>query len=577
MSFTDYVFLPLVIISVIVYHVLPMRGRWIWLLGISVLFYATWGIDLLPLAMMITCVAWGAGLLMESRLGLKEDPAEAATPPGKRPRRPSPQKKKRNRIILWLAALVLVGILCYSKAQQRLTGIALFEPVVAFVSGIQRSVIALFDRIPVIRETTQYGAGWDVAVLELLGFRQIEGLTMALKGGMPRYTWIVPLGLSYYTLSLVGYLADIYWGKEKPEKNYFRLLLFVLYFPKILEGPISKYRTVAPQLFEGHPFSYERVKFGLQRAVWGCFKKLVIADRVAGVVTSIFSDYASRTGSEFLVGAILGAVQLYCDFSGCMDIALGVSECYGITLEENFKRPFSSRTAAEFWRKWHMTLGTWFKDYVYMPLAVSPKLMKVSGWLRKKLNMRVAKAFMTAVPLSVVWILTGLWHGTGANYLLWGVYWGAILIVSSIFDPEIKALTRKLKIRTDSRGFRFFQVARTALLFVISRLITLPASRFVIKHVFATLFRNFAPGKLVDGSLLNMGISGPQWVVLLLAVALVAFIGHKQEKGVKIRQWIAQRPVLVRWGIYYAVVFAILIFGAYGAGYDASTFVYMRF
>lgn len=175
---------------------------------------------------------------------------------------------------------------------------------------------------------------------------------------------IVPLGISYYTFSVIGYLADVYWGKEKAEKNFLKFLLFILYFPKILEGPIENYRPLADRLFEGHKFDYKQFCFGLQIMVYGAFKKLVVADRLVILTDEIFGteSYVNYGGAMVLVGAVFRALQMYADFSGCMDMALGMSQALGIELRKNFNHPFFSKSAAEFWRRWHITLGVWFKD-----------------------------------------------------------------------------------------------------------------------------------------------------------------------------------------------------------------------
>ena len=191
-------------------------------------------------------------------------------------------------------------------------------------------------------------------------------------------TIIIPLGISYYSFSLIGYLADVYWQKDKAEKNFFKFLLYMIYFPQILQGPIPRHKRLSSDLFEVKKFDYKTLCFGLQRAVWGYFKKLVIADRFGILSNTIWGDIDSYKGQFVIVALLSSVVYLYCDFSGCMDIALGISESLGVRLDENFKRPFFSKSAAEFWRRWHITLGTWFKDYVYMPLVINPGLITTS-------------------------------------------------------------------------------------------------------------------------------------------------------------------------------------------------------
>ena len=539
MIFTDYLFLPAFLISLGIYFVIPKKNRWIVLLVTSILFYFSWGIILLPFIIFSSLIAYIAALKMEAVYNegteiIKEKQEEQGT-------KEQTNTKSKNKKTLLVAIGLILLLLVYVKAQKYLVEIPLFAGILEFISNVYKACNELSSKIPVV--------SLFVSITE----KETETLSL-----------LYPLGISYYTLSLIGYLADVYWKKEKAEKNYLRFFLFVVYFPKILEGPISRHRNISLQLNEGHEFDYKRVCFGLQRVMWGYFKKLIIADRLSTLVNGVFGNISLHMGSELLVAAIFGAVQLYCDFSGCMDIALGVSECFGITLEENFKQPFASRSAAEFWRRWHITLGAWFKDYVFMPLAISPRLMKISGFLRKKLGKRVGKSFLSVIPLAVVWLLTGLWHGTGANYMVWGIYWGLLIILSSVFEPEIRKLTAKLKIDTTSPGFRFFQMSRTFWLFVISRIITLPETLEGTWYTIQSIFTNFAPWKLVDGSLYKLGIDRPQFLVTMLALALVGFVGSRHEKGIRIREWIAAS-------------FAVLIFGAYGPGYDAGSFVYMQY
>lgn len=283
-----------------------------------------------------------------------------------------------------------------------------------------------------------------------LGNWVLQGLAglLSLNGDMMHA--ISALGVSYYTFSLISYVADVYWRKDRAETNFFRLLLFVLYFPKILQGPISRHKNLAPQLAQPHKFDYKGFCFGLQLMLWGYFKKMVIADRLAIFVNTVFGNAESASGSHLLVAACFAAFHLYCDFSGCMDIVGGFSQILGLKLEENFNHPFFSKTAAEFWRRWHITLGTWFKDYVLMPLMISPKLIGISRRLRERFGPRAGKTFMNIVPVAAVWLLTGLWHGTSWNYVVWGIYWGSMMIFSTVFAPEIKKITKFLRINTET-------------------------------------------------------------------------------------------------------------------------------
>ena len=391
-----------------------------------------------------------------------------------------------------------------------------------------------------------------------------------------KFNYIVPLGISYYTFSAIGYLADVYWGKDTAECNFFKLALFLLFFPKILQGPIARHRNLGRQLVEGHAFDYKEFCFGMQLAIWGYFKKMVIADRISIFTDSVYSKYSSFGGAIIVFSTVLAAVQLYCDFSGCIDIAAGVSQMFGIKLEKNFDHPFFSHTVSEFWRRWHITLGTWFKDYIYMPLVVSPRLIRLSGKVRKRFGKRPGKAVMTIIPLAVVWILTGLWHGTGANYLVWGAYWGILIILSTVFAPEIKKAATYFHINTDSTSWKCIQVVRTFLLFCIGRLITIPGDLAVTGQLFKSIFTEPQLWQLFDDTLYAQGLEWKEFVLMLLMIGILWFISLQQRKG-SIREKIAGWNLIVRCFFYASAVIFILIFGIYGPSYDTSGFVYMNY
>ena len=409
-----------------------------------------------------------------------------------------------------------------------------------------------------------------------LGNWVLQGLAglLSLDGNLMHA--VVALGVSYYTFSLISYVADVYWRKDRAETNFLRLLLFVLYFPKILQGPISRHKELAPQLAQPHKFDYREFCFGLQLMLWGYFKKMVIADRLAIFVNTVFGNASDASGSHLLVAACFAALQVYCDFSGCMDIVGGLSQCLGVALEKNFNHPFFSKTAAEFWRRWHITLGVWFKDYVYMPLVISPRLVKLSKRARERFGPRAGKTVMTVLPLLAVWLLTGLWHGTGWNYVTWGLYWGGIIICSTVFAPELKKLTKTLHINTETGSWKIFQMVRTFLLFVLGRIITIPGDLGVSWKVLRNIAINFHVENLVDGSLYTLGLDRPNFILAIVCIFVLWSASMFQERGC-VRERLAGSNIVFRWSAYYLLFFSIIIFGIYGPGYDASSFVYMKF
>ena len=385
-----------------------------------------------------------------------------------------------------------------------------------------------------------------------------------------------PIGISYYTFSLISYLADIYWGKDRAERNLFRLFLFVIYFPKIIQGPISRHKDLARQLAERHYFSYQDFCFGLQLMIWGFFKKLVISERAGIVVSQAIGNYDNYGGGILFIATILSAVQIYCDFSGYMDIAIGASQTLGIRLEQNFDHPFFSKSAAEFWRRWHITLGTWFKDYVYMPLVISPRLIKLSGWIRKHVGKQAGKAVMTIIPLTAVWILTGVWHGTGLNYIVWGMYWGSIIIFSTLCNKKMKRLTEWLHINTRSSSWKIFQIIRTFLLFSFGRLITVPGNLAVSVKILKKFVIDLRIWELVDGTIYTLGLDRINFQFMLLCIGILWTVSLLQKRG-RIREEIAKWNFAFRCMFYCAAIWSVMVFGMYGPNYDANAFLYMNF
>lgn len=420
------------------------------------------------------------------------------------------------------------------------------------------------------------------ATLCMLLYSKIgSSLIIALKNILSlnslSFNEIIPLGISYYTFSIISYMTDVYWKKQNAEHNYFKFFLYVSYFPHILQGPIPRYKKLASQLYEGHTLNYKNLCYGLQRMIWGYFKKLIIADRFALLTSEVFENYSSYEGIIFIIAAFFAAIELYCDFSGCMDIALGFSEILSIHLDENFRQPFYAKSSAEFWHRWHITLGLWFKDYIYMPIVISPTLAEISQKSKKIINSRFAKNLMTIIPLTAVWILTGLWHGTGANYIIWGCYWGSIIIISTLFATEYKKLIKTLNINTSSKYYKRFQILRTCSLYIFSRLLTVPSSLEASREIILKIFKNFNIWVLFDETLYDIGLDRKDFWIGIMAILILWKINSLKEKGIRVRDKIASYPIILRWLIYYFGILSIIIFGIYGSEHVGTTFTYMKY
>lgn len=391
------------------------------------------------------------------------------------------------------------------------------------------------------------------------------------------FKFIIPLGLSYYTFTNIGYILDVYWKKIPAEKDFTYFALFTIYFPHIVQGPISRYSQLAPQFASPKKFNYDQVTSGLQLMLWGYFKKMVIADRINILVSEVIGNYNNYYGVVFIVAIALYSIQIYADFSGCMDIVGGISETFGISLAKNFDHPYFSRTIPEFWRRWHITLGAWFKDYVYYPISISSFVKKASKKVRKKWSAKVGRKFTACVPTLSIWILTGIWHGAAWNFVLWGLFHAALMTAGIICEESNQKLTKALKIQTDTFSWRLFQITRTFILCCIGRIFFIaPNGVQSAFDIIGRIFSSPSLWQLFDGTLLSLGLDGPNFVLMLITIGILWCVSALQEK-MELRKEFAKQNIIFRWTILYMAIFSILIFGIYGAGYDASAFIYNQF
>lgn len=397
-------------------------------------------------------------------------------------------------------------------------------------------------------------------------------------------TIAAPLGVSYLILMLISYMCDVSWGLVEAQKNPLKFLLYVLYFPIITSGPITRYLEVEHQLFAPHSFDYEQFCFGVQRIVWGFFKKLVVAERIGIIVGTIYGSWQQYSGFTLALGLLLYAPQVYFDFSGCIDMVLGASECLGITLPENFRQPFFSTSVSEIWRRWHISLGFWVKDYVLYPILKSTAIQHLSKFLKTKLGKknRYAKMFPTWLGMFVTWFTVGFWHGGNWKYIFGGgFFFFAIIAMGQLLEPIFAFLTRTLKIRTETASWKLFLRLRTFFLFAsavsFQRAFSFKEGLKMWRHVFTS----FNPWIFVDGTLFKLGLDAKDFFVLIFALLIVLFVeigehGGK-EKAVSMRKRVAGQNIAFRWLVYLGLVFSVLIFGMYGEGFKASDFIYQGF
>lgn len=396
---------------------------------------------------------------------------------------------------------------------------------------------------------------WCGTVVNSMIGKIIEGGSISLP------SFIVPVGISYYTLMAISYLVDVYKGKIEKEENFFKYLLYLTYFPTIVQGPISRYDKVREQLTAGKKIDFEKLRQNLLLILFGLIKKMVIADRVAIFANHCFSNYETMEGPILYVGAVCYSIQLYMDFSGCVDICRGVSALFGIDLIDNFNAPYFARSIKEFWGKWHISLSSWLKDYVYIPLGGNRK-----GQKRKYMN------------LLATFFVSGIWHGAGINFMFWGLLHGVYQTIGDITAGQRKKIRTTLQIKEGSVSEKIYQTIITFNL-VTFAWIFFRSTRFLsgIEYV-GNMLRFSSVEKLFDGSMFITGFSFAQCVVVLVNIIMISVMDYfRSKKNKNLMGGILNSQILVRWIIYFILIYDVILFGVYGQGYDMSGFLYGGF
>lgn len=416
----------------------------------------------------------------------------------------------------------------------------------------------------------KYAAFFTLNINSLLDLLNIKVVL-----NVPKF--ILPIGISFYTLEAISYMVDVYHGKIEYDNNLVRLALYLSYFPYLIEGPIVKYEEVKDKLIEGKKLEYKNVTFGAQRILYGILKKVVVADRLNLLIKMIFSNYTEFNGSILFFASICYTIQLYMEFSGTMDVALGTSEMFGINLPENFKSPFFSKTISEFWQRWHITLGRWFKDYIYYPLSLSKPIKKFMSFARKHVGNYYGPLLAGTIALAAVWLSNGLWHGAAWKYIFFGVYHFTLILLNNLFEPLKRFICHKLKINRQNIFYKVMQMFIVFNLVVIGEMFFRADTLTDGFNILASILTNFNISKFFDGTLLTLGLDFCDFAIVIITLVIVFIISFLREKNISIREVIASKPIVVRWIIYYALILFILIFGAYGSNYEPIGPIYAEF
>lgn len=510
MNYTSVLYYAFLAALILLYYIVPDRAKWPVLLAGSLVFYRLLVGNTLMFAAFLLMIAasYGFGLLIE-RSSAKRSPAAEGSPvsKGAHVAKGSPASK----------GLLAAGILVTAA------------PLIAF--KVSESGSAHFA---------------NVAAHVPAPFSSGKSL-------------LLPIGASFFTLQMIAYLVDIYRGKISAQRNPLRYALFISFFPQIIQGPIPRYEQLGEQLFTPHKFDSRNLVRGFHLILWGFFLKFMIADKAGVVVDTVFGNAKMYKGVYVLVAGALYSIQLYADFQSCTTLSRGAAKCLGIDVINNFDHPYLATSIKDFWRRWHISLSTWLRDYVYIPAGGSRR-----GTFRKYLN------------LVLTFAVSGIWHGGSFKFLFWGLLHAFYQITGDFTMKARDRVYELLRIDRDSYLRHIFKSAGTFFLAMTAWIIFRAGSLRTALQMILSMFtvRNY--WVLWDDSLLTLGLDWKEWSVLLHSIALLFVISLLQTKG-SVSAWILRQHIIVRWTVYIGAVLAVMLCGTYGFGYDAKAFIYGGF
>lgn len=497
MLFNSIDFMLFFPVAVLGYYLIPKKIRYIWLLVCSYYFYMSWNVKYAALIMISTVLTYAGSCLIGS----------------KRLERCSQNTRK---LILGSVITANIGILAFFKYSN------------FFIQCINTGM----DRL-----------GFAVEI--------------------PKFDILLPVGISFYTFQALSYSIDVYRGTFKPERNILKYALFVSFFPQLVAGPIERSGNLLSQIqeIEKKKINFKGIYHGLLFMLWGLFLKMVIADRAAILVDRVFDNYYLYGGIELAAAAVLFALQIYCDFMSYSTIAMGAAEVLGFSLMDNFNAPYLSCSIKEFWRRWHISLSTWFRDYLYIPLGGS----------------RCSKA-RTYFNLMVTFLVSGLWHGASVNYIVWGGIHGIFQVMGELTLPVRQKTAHKYHINTGCFSFQCGQVLATFVLTDFAWIFFRSEGIWPALSFIKRIFVDFDPWALFNGTLYTLGLDRVEMNILLAALLfLIAGDLLKYFKNCSIVDFLLRQNVVFQYLCVTCLILAVLIFGVYGPAFDAQAFIYFQF
>ena len=500
------------------------RGQWVVLLVASLAFYAVSGWQNLAFIGVTALSTWAGGRAFGA-LEAKSKAARKAAESRDEKKAIKKQFTRKKRWVLVAMLLINFGILAYLKYAEVIVGYLAPE------------------------------SHWTVGIL-------------------------LPLGISFYTFQSISYVIDTYNGKYEPEGNFARYLLFVSFFPQLIQGPINRFDLLAHQLYERHSFDGQEARRAVLQIGYGLFKKYAIANALFSTVDVTFSHIDPSTpGSMIVFGILAYSAYQYADFSGGIDMVLGVARLFGIQMSPNFRQPYFSVSLADFWRRWHITLGAWMRDYVFYPFALLPGVTRWGKHLTKHFGKHIGRTLPACVANIIVFFIVGLWHGAQTHFILWGIYNGLVIALSDLFVPAFQKLATKLKINVKSGGYHVFAIVRTFVVVNIGWYFdAIPDFGSCMQAFHNTVFNFNLGGFMTSLKWLStqFGISH-YWFcysVAAIGIVFVFVVSLLKERGVDVTEKVLGLPVVVRGALYTCVLFVTLFAMIYGTG---GGFMYANF
>lgn len=465
---------------------------------------------------------------------------------------------------LWLLLVSYFYYMCWNPAYALLL---LASTLITYASGL----IISRDSLSVRSKKWCVGISFVLNLGILFFFKYFDFMFTSIAGictalgihyTKPAFDVLLPVGISFYIFQALSYTMDVYRGEIKPERNVLKYALFVSFFPQLVAGPIERSKNLLRQFNEVHHFEYDRVRAGLIQMLWGFFLKLVLAERFAIIVNLIYENYADCTGYQLMLGTFAFAFQIYCDFASYSDIAIGSAKVMGFDLMENFRQPFFADSCGDLWRRWHISLNTWFRDYLYIPLGGSRK-----GKLRKYIN------------LMIVFLTSGLWHGANWTYVIWGGLSGLFQIIGAELANVRKTCMKLLHMDPEGKTRHVLSVILTFLLFNFSLVFFRSESVTQALHIIREIFTGFGFASILTTSPFELGLGVKNFLFLAFS-AVILFLGDlsKEKYGSTGTKHSAigrltSSKWYIRWGFYYLLIVLILL----SANLGSAEFIYFQF